>query len=126
MAGVWPRPCHPHEHDQVLPILKLVINHQSSGQHNAIDDDRLPRHPCAGTGAAAPKHTHPGEEIAYVLEGELVLEVEGKQPMKLKAGDTFFIPAGQVHTGKNPGKNPAVVLSTYILEKAKPLATMVK
>ena len=77
-------------------------------------------------GAAAPKHTHPGEEFAYVLEGELVLEVEGKPPMKLKAGDSFFLPAGQVHSAKNPGKTATAVLSTYIIEKGKPLATPVK
>ena len=77
-------------------------------------------------GAVAPKHTHPGEEVGYILEGELVLEIEGKPAVTLKAGDTFFVPAGQVHTGKNPGKKPTAVLSTYIIEKDKPLATPVK
>jgi quercetin dioxygenase-like cupin family protein len=77
-------------------------------------------------GAVVPKHTHPGEELAYVLAGELVVEVEGKPAMKLKAGDTFFVPAGQVHSAKNPGKTAAAVLSTYIVEKDKPLATPVK
>lgn len=77
-------------------------------------------------GAVVPKHTHPGEEIAYVLAGELVVEVEGKPAMKLQAGDTFFVPAGQVHSAKNPGKTAATVLSTYIVEKNKPLATPVK
>ena len=77
-------------------------------------------------GAAAPRHTHPGEEIGYVLDGELVLELDGQPPTKLKAGDTFFIAAGQVHSAKNAGKTQAIVLSTYILEKGKPLATPVK
>jgi quercetin dioxygenase-like cupin family protein len=77
-------------------------------------------------GAAAPRHTHPGEEVGYMLQGELVLEVEGQPPRTLKAGDTFFIPAGTVHSGKNAGKSLAVVLSTYIVEKGKPLASVVK
>jgi quercetin dioxygenase-like cupin family protein len=77
-------------------------------------------------GAAAPKHTHPGEEVGYVLEGQVVLEVEGKAPATLQAGDVFFIPAATVHSAKNAGANPAKVLSTYILEKGKPLATPVK
>src|SRR5262245_52815934 len=51
-----------------------------------------------------PKHTHPGDEVAYVLSGEIVLEVEGKPAAKLKAGDVFFIPAGTVHAAHNPGK----------------------
>jgi quercetin dioxygenase-like cupin family protein len=77
-------------------------------------------------GAAVPKHTHPGEEIGYVLEGEFVLEVEGQPPANLKAGDTFFVPAGTTHAAKNPGKSGTMVLSTYIVEKGKPLATPVK
>jgi quercetin dioxygenase-like cupin family protein len=77
-------------------------------------------------GAAVPKHTHPGEEVAYLLEGQVVLEVEGKPPLALKAGDAFFIPAGQVHAVKNTGTTPAKILSTYVVEKGKPLATMVK
>lgn len=76
-------------------------------------------------GAEAPKHTHPGEELAYVLEGELTLEIEGKPPAKLKAGDVFFVPAGTVHSAKS-GKSGTVVISTYVIEKGKPLATPVK
>lgn len=77
-------------------------------------------------GAAAPKHTHPGEEMGYVLEGEVLLEIEGKPALKLKAGDTFFLAAGQVHAAKNVGKTAAAIVSTYIIEKDKPLATPVK
>jgi len=77
-------------------------------------------------GAAAGKHTHPGEELGYILEGTLVLEVVGQKPLTLKAGDSFFVPAGVVHDGKNVGKGPAKVLATYIIEKGKPVATPVK
>jgi quercetin dioxygenase-like cupin family protein len=77
-------------------------------------------------GGGAPKHTHPGEEVGYVLEGELQVEIEGKPAMKLKAGDTFFIPAGQAHSAKNIGKTAAAVISTYIVEKDKPLASPAK
>jgi quercetin dioxygenase-like cupin family protein len=77
-------------------------------------------------GASAPRHTHPGEEVAYVLEGPITLEVEGKPPAVLQSGDVFFIPAGTVHGAKNAGPNKAKILSTYILEKGKPLATPVK
>ena len=77
-------------------------------------------------GGATPRHTHPGEEVAYVLEGQVVVEVEGKPPATLQAGDSFFIPAGTVHAAKNAGSGSAKVLSTYIVEKGKPLATPVK
>jgi quercetin dioxygenase-like cupin family protein len=74
-------------------------------------------------GAAIPKHTHPGEEAAYIIEGELTLEVDGKPPQNLKAGDSYFVPAGTVHAAK--AKTKTVVISTYIVEKGKPLASMV-
>jgi quercetin dioxygenase-like cupin family protein len=77
-------------------------------------------------GAMVPRHTHPGEEIGFVLEGEITVEIDGKPAQTVKAGETFFIPAGTVHTAKNAGKAAAAVLSTYVLEKGKPLATPVK
>jgi quercetin dioxygenase-like cupin family protein len=77
-------------------------------------------------GAAAGKHTHPGEEMGYILEGTLQLEIQGKPPVTLKAGQVFFVPAGVVHDGKNVGKGPLKVLATYIVEKGKPVATPVK
>ena len=73
-------------------------------------------------GAVIGRHTHPGEEIGYVLEGTLVLEVEGKPPVTLKAGESYFIEAGRVHGGRN-GNTPASVLTTYVVEKGKPLAS---
>lgn len=77
-------------------------------------------------GVGIPKHTHPGDEVAYVLEGALTIELEGKPAVTVKAGETFFVPGGTVHFGKNAGKTPTVVISTYIVEKGKPLMTPVK
>lgn len=77
-------------------------------------------------GGAAGSHTHPGEELGYVLEGTLQLDVAGQPPRTLKAGDTFFIPANTVHDGKNVGSGPAKVLATYIVEKGKPVALPAK
>ena len=77
-------------------------------------------------GGAAGKHTHPGEELGYILEGTLQLEIDGKPPLTLKAGDVFFVPAGVPHDGRNIGSVPAKVLATYVVEKGKPVATPVK
>jgi quercetin dioxygenase-like cupin family protein len=76
-------------------------------------------------GATAGRHTHPGEEAGYVLEGTIVLEQEGKPARTLVAGGTFFIPAGTVHNATNKGSAAARVLATYIVEKGKPVATPV-
>jgi quercetin dioxygenase-like cupin family protein len=75
-------------------------------------------------GAAFPNHTHPGEEIIYVLAGSLEYQVEGKAPMTLHAGDVLFIPAGTVHAAKNVGGDTASELATYVVEKGKPLLTL--
>ena len=77
-------------------------------------------------GTTAPRHTHPGEEIIYVLEGTWEYTVEGKLPVTLKAGDVLFIPAGTVHAAKNVGTGRAAELATYIVEKGKPLLTVVE
>ena len=75
-------------------------------------------------GASFPRHTHPGEEIIYVLTGTLEYEVSGK-PVRLKAGDVLFVPPGTVHAARNVGTTPAAELATYVLEKGKPLTTIV-
>ena len=77
-------------------------------------------------GVAFGKHTHPGEEIIYVLEGELEYQVGDKPPVTLKAGDVLFIPAGTVHSARNPGNVKGSELATYIVEKGKPLLTLEK
>ena len=77
-------------------------------------------------GVSFPKHTHPGEEIIYVLEGTWEYTVEGKPPVTLKAGDVLFIPAGTIHSARNVGTGRAAELATYIVEKGKPLLTVVK
>jgi len=73
-------------------------------------------------GVTSSRHSHPGEEIIYVLEGApLEYEVEGKAPVTLKPGDVLFIPAGTVHAAKNVGNRKGAELATYIVEKGKPL-----
>ena len=77
-------------------------------------------------GVAFGKHTHHGEEVIYVLEGTLEYQLEDKPHVTLKAGDVLFIPAGTVHSARNPGSVTGSELATYIVEKGKPLVTLVK
>ena len=72
-------------------------------------------------GVLAPNHSHPGEEIVYVIEGLLEYQLEGKPPVTLKAGEVLFIPAGTIHSAKNVGSVNGAELATYIVEKGKPL-----
>jgi quercetin dioxygenase-like cupin family protein len=77
-------------------------------------------------GVLFPKHSHPGEEIVYVVEGLLEYALEGRPPVTLKAGEVLFIPAGTPHAVMNLGSGNAAELATYIVEKGKPLLTVVK
>lgn len=72
-------------------------------------------------GVVAPKHSHPGEEIVYAIQGEMEYRIEGRPPVTIKAGEVLFIPAGVVHSVKNVGSGTAAELATYIVEKNKPL-----
>ncbi len=69
----------------------------------------------------APRHSHPGEEFVYVVEGALEYRLEGRSPVTIKAGEVLFIPAGVIHAVKNVGNGKAAELATYIVEKGKPL-----
>ena len=75
-------------------------------------------------GYASPRHTHPGEEIIYVIEGSLEYEIGGKA-VRAKAGDVLFVPAGTIHAAKNVGSDNGAELATYVVEKGKPLITLV-
>ncbi len=74
-------------------------------------------------GARAGRHTHPGDEISYVLEGQGELLIDGQPPRIVKAGESFVIPAGVVHDAHNDGNAPMKLVGVYVVEKGKPLAT---
>ena len=78
-------------------------------------------------GAPAGKHFHPGPEFAYVLDGSLIFEQQGKAPMTLKAGEAFHNPSKIVHDAKNASTTaPVKVLVFLVGEKGQPLATPVQ
>ena len=76
-------------------------------------------------GHTFPSHTHPGEEIIYVLEGTWDYVIDGK-PVTARAGDVLFVPARTIHSARNAGTGSAAELATYIVEKGQPLLTLVK
>ncbi|AQV96832.1 cupin [Cupriavidus necator] len=74
-------------------------------------------------GAYAGRHTHPGDEISYVMEGDVQLLIDGQAPRTIKAGESFVVPAGVVHDAHNSGSTASRVLGVYVVEKGKPLAS---
>ncbi len=122
-----------------LMVGSVLALHPAYAQQTGIKRTDLQRHDLSAPGweavqvrvdiepgMAFGRHTHPGEEIIYVLNGTFEYEIEGKPPATLKAGDVLFIPAGTIHAAKNVGSDTASELATYIVEKGKPLLTLVK
>ena len=77
-------------------------------------------------GVAFGKHSHPGEEIVYVIEGVLEYQLEDEPPVTLKAGEVLFIPAGAIHSARNVGSGNGAELATYLVDKGKPLLVMAR
>jgi quercetin dioxygenase-like cupin family protein len=75
-------------------------------------------------GVTAARHSHHGEELVYVTEGELEYQLDGRSPVILKAGDVLLIPLGTPHAVRNVGTTKAAELATYIVEKGKPLLVL--
>jgi quercetin dioxygenase-like cupin family protein len=73
-------------------------------------------------GAVIARHTHPGHEGSYVIEGALDFEIDGQPKLALKAGDSFLVPAGVPHGGTN-GPARSRLFATYVVDKDKPLAS---
>jgi quercetin dioxygenase-like cupin family protein len=74
-------------------------------------------------GSAEGRHSHPAEVFAFVEEGTISLEIEGKPTVTLKAGEIFSLAPGKVHQAINNSTAPAKLAAVFIAEKGKPLTT---
>jgi quercetin dioxygenase-like cupin family protein len=97
-----------------------IVRHDLDSGHEAIQV-RVDFAP----GASFPDHSHPGVEIAYVLEGRMEYVLNG-QSIILKAGQSLYIPAGAVHNAKNLGLTKASELATYMVQKNTPIVVLAK
>jgi len=118
---------------KTIRALAIAVLFLGSAQQTGLRRTDLQRHDLSAPGRevvqvrvdfdpgyAAPRHTHPGEEIIYVLEGTLEYEIGGKR-VTANRGDALFVPAGVVHSARNIGRGNAAELATYVVEKGKPL-----
>jgi quercetin dioxygenase-like cupin family protein len=74
-------------------------------------------------GVTVPRHTHPGIESAYIVEGSLELPIEGQPTRTYNPGDSYQVPTGTPHAGGKPSDKKIRFTATYVVEKAKPLAS---
>jgi quercetin dioxygenase-like cupin family protein len=118
----------------MLTLGSVLALHLASAQQQGVKRTELQRYDLSvpgreviqvrvdlDAGVTFPMHSHPGEEIIYVLEGTWQYEVEGKGTLTLGPGEVLFIPAGVKHGAKNVGSGKGSELATYIVEKGKPL-----
>ena len=123
----------------VLLVASAIARQVARGQQLGVKRTDLQRHDLSipgrevvqalveiAPGVVAPRHSHPGEEIIYVVEGVLEYQLDGKPSVTLKAGEVLFVPAGVIHAAKNVGAGNGAELATYIVEKGKPLVVIAK
>ena len=70
-------------------------------------------------------HAHPGEEVGYIIAGQVEMMVQGRATVVLQAGDGFLIPPRTPHNARDVGPETGRMLSTYIVETGQPIATFV-
>ena len=123
----------------ILSFFVLIISSNASAQQSGIKRTDLQRQDLSIPGretvqakidfaphSAFGKHSHPGEEVIYVLEGSLEYQINDDKPVTLKAGEVLFIPAGVLHSARNNSNVKASELATYIVEKGKPILVLKK
>lgn len=119
-SAAWPIPATAQKLDANGIGRAEVVRHDFDGGREAIQVKVD-----FGPHVAFPAHTHPGVEIAYVLEGTIEYEMNGKK-IVLKAGESLYIPAGAVHSARNTGGDIASELATYVVDKHKPVLVLAK
>ena len=71
-------------------------------------------------------HIHPGEEVGYIVEGQVEMRVQGRATVVLRPGGGFLIPPRTPHNARDLGPETGRMLSTYIVETGQPIATFVE
>ncbi|MGH4030024.1 cupin domain-containing protein [Actinomycetota bacterium Odt1-20B] len=114
-----PSPCPGHPDPTSGVTRTLLQEHPSPAEGwEAVQTlVRIPRHKESG------RHSHPGIEVGYIIQGDVLMEFDDGPPLRLSTGDPFFIPDGAIHNARNVGTVTTKMLSTYVVDETKPLVT---
>lgn len=113
-------------HAQQQPITRTVLE-KSQGLKGISGMDGYVMDVILAPGAQSGRHFHPGHEFGYILDGEGILEAEGRPPVTLKKGVTIHNDPMVIHNGINTSRTaPLHLVVFYVLETGKPIATPVK
>lgn len=87
-----------------------IVSHETDSEAEPVDGVRLGQL-AAGSeasvqsfrirpGATVPEHSHPHEQVGYLIRGTLTFLVDGEE-MTVEAGDSYVIPGGEPHAAEN-------------------------
>lgn len=68
-------------------------------------------------------HTHPGEEVGYIVAGVVQMEIKDRPTLTLHPGEGFLIPPRTPHNALDLGPETGQMLSTYLVEIGQPIAS---
>jgi quercetin dioxygenase-like cupin family protein len=102
----------------LFSLLKSSVNGDDTKEATVISMEIAP-------GAGIPRHTHPGDEYATVVEGLVEVRVAGQEPKRFTAGQAYHNPRGVVHEARNVGDGFARLIITFVVDKNQPLTTLV-
>jgi quercetin dioxygenase-like cupin family protein len=71
-------------------------------------------------GGAVPTHIHPGDCVGSVVEGSVELLVDGKEPRRMSAGESYANPRGTVHSFRNTSESQVRLLNALVVDKGVP------
>lgn len=117
VAGISFWTAHAQQTDQIKRALLQRYEVPTAAAHETI----LGTAEVAAGGVIA-RHMHHGVEMGFMLEGRMTLVIDGQPDLVLEAGQSYQIPAGVAHSGRNIGSGPAKVVAVYVVEKGKPFA----
>jgi quercetin dioxygenase-like cupin family protein len=93
---------------------------EAPGKEVIVIQATIPPHSAIG------RHTHPGQEVAYVVSGSIQLINDGEESRTVNAGETVSTSPGKPHDVKNVGSEPAKIIDFMLVEKGQPLTTQAK
>ena len=109
------------------PRLTQILRNDLQGQHQKVQETVVNVLEMA-PGVGAPWHMHPdAQEVLFVIDGNLTIEIEGQGTRVLKAGEIALMPANIAHLARNDGSGGARALVTHSrADKEKPFVVAVK
>jgi quercetin dioxygenase-like cupin family protein len=94
--------------ERVTPVLDFP-----SREGLAVHADRVDY----GPGGFSRVHRHPAGAYVYVIDGSVMFGIGGREPVLLKAGESFYEPAGALHSvSRNASQDlPASFIAFFVL-----------